>query len=177
MMFRICLLFFIVTAVIAGLGFAQHLTLSNDSIVPGLQSNPNPQARCSVEVDHCEPLIHGDKTKCFGANLPYTHTSVVFAADSANQSEVMEKLVLWSGLRNVPKCWEVIQPLLCATYLPKCSSKKDGNETKNVIELIGRELCERTREPCKIVQTTSGWPRFLQCNSSHFHPQCVVSVQ
>jgi hypothetical protein len=44
----------------------------------------------------------------------------VLANDSLRQSDVRDRLVQWSGLRFVPKCWEVVQPLLCSVYLPKC---------------------------------------------------------
>jgi smoothened protein len=130
---------------------------------------------CTQEVETCEPLKDGSKTKCFGTVLPYSHTSLALAADSYNQSDAFEKLFQWEGLRNVPKCWEVIQPFLCATYLPKCTTTKNGNDTIHTIALTGKELCERTREPCKIVESVRGWPEFLQCNSSHFPQQCKVS--
>ena len=133
-------------------------------------------SHCTKEVERCEPLKDGNKTKCFGVVLPYSHTSLALAADSYNQSEAFEKLFQWEGLKNVPKCWEVIQPFLCATYLPKCSTKSNGNDTIHTIALTGKELCERTREPCKIVESVRGWPEFLQCNSSHFPQQCKVST-
>lgn len=55
------------------------------------------------------------------------------ANDSDSQSDVWRRLAQWSGLRFAPRCWEVVQPLLCAIYLPKCST--EGNYS--VVELPG----------------------------------------
>ena len=44
------------------------------------------------------------------------------------------------------------------------------------VELPGRELCQITRSPCKIVESVQPWPSFLLCNDSHFVPGCKVST-
>jgi hypothetical protein len=54
-----------------------------------------------------------------GTNLPYTYTSIEMVGDSNSQQEVFNKLRMWSGLQNVPRCWDVIQPFLCGIYLPR----------------------------------------------------------
>ena len=38
------------------------------------------------------------------------------------------------------------------------------------------ELCEQTRKPCKVVETYSGWPDFLQCNNTNFPSGCSIGV-
>lgn len=72
-----------------------------------------------------------------------------------------------SGLRNAPRCWAVIQPLLCAVYMPKCENGK--------VELPSQTLCQATRRPCSIVEQERGWPNFLKCeNTDKFPLGCQV---
>uniref|UniRef100_A0A8C6S8Q3 Smoothened, frizzled class receptor n=1 Tax=Neogobius melanostomus TaxID=47308 RepID=A0A8C6S8Q3_9GOBI len=60
-------------------------------------------------------------------------------------------------LRNAPWCWSVIQPLLCAVYMPKCENGR--------VELPGQSLCAATRDPCSLVDRERGWPNFLTCDN------------
>uniref|UniRef100_A0A1A8IIL5 Protein smoothened n=1 Tax=Nothobranchius kuhntae TaxID=321403 RepID=A0A1A8IIL5_NOTKU len=101
----------------------------------------------------CEALKYNT---CLGSPLPYTHTSLILAEDSSTQEEAFEKLTMWSGLRNAPRCWSVIQPLLCAIYMPKCENGR--------VELPSKSLCVATRKPCSIVDQERGWPSFLKCD-------------
>lgn len=71
-----------------------------------------------------------------------------------------------AGLRNAPRCWDVIQPLLCAVYMPKC---EDGQ-----VELPSQTLCQATRAPCTIVERERGWPDFLKCTPDRFPEGCPV---
>ncbi|XP_012706174.2 smoothened homolog [Fundulus heteroclitus] len=112
----------------------------------------------------CEALKYNT---CLGSPLPYTHTSLILAEDSSSQEEAFEKLTMWSGLRNAPRCWSVIQPLLCAIYMPKC---ENGH-----VELPSKSLCLATRRPCSIVDRERGWPNFLKCD--HFPVGCSNEVQ
>ncbi|XP_030643964.1 protein smoothened [Chanos chanos] len=115
----------------------------------------------------CEVLKYNT---CLGSPLPYTHTSLILAEDSNTQEEVFEKLGMWSGLRNAPRCWAVIQPLLCAVYMPKCDNGK--------VELPSQHLCLATRRPCNIVDQERGWPSFLKCeNKERFPMGCQNEVQ
>ncbi|KAM4902370.1 protein smoothened [Sylvia borin] len=114
----------------------------------------------------CERLRFG---ACLGSALPYAATSTLLAADSASQEEAHGKLLLWSGLRNAPRCWDVIQPLLCAVYMPKC---EDGQ-----VELPSQTLCQATRAPCTIVERERGWPDFLKCTTDRFPEGCPNEVQ
>lgn len=65
-------------------------------------------------------------------------------------------IFLAPGLRNAPRCWSVIQPLLCAVYMPKCENGR--------VELPSQSLCLATRRPCSIVDQERGWPNFLKCD-------------
>nr|8CXO_A Chain A, Smoothened homolog, GlgA glycogen synthase chimera [synthetic construct] len=115
---------------------------------------------------HCEPLRYN---VCLGSALPYGATTTLLAGDSDSQEEAHGKLVLWSGLRNAPRCWAVIQPLLCAVYMPKCENDR--------VELPSRTLCQATRGPCAIVERERGWPDFLRCTPDHFPEGCPNEVQ
>ncbi|EMP26347.1 Smoothened like protein [Chelonia mydas] len=72
-------------------------------------------------------------------------------------------------LRNAPRCWDAIQPLLCAVYMPKC---EDGQ-----VELPSQTLCQATRGPCTIVERERGWPDFLKCTTDRFPEGCPNEVQ
>ncbi|XP_034434065.1 smoothened homolog [Hippoglossus hippoglossus] len=120
--------------------------------------------------DHCKKTTTCEALKyntCLGSPLPYTHTSLALAEDSTTQEEAFEKLTMWSGLRNAPRCWSVIQPLLCAVYMPKCENGR--------VELPSQTLCQATRRPCSIVDQERGWPSFLKCD--HFPVGCSNEVQ
>lgn len=115
----------------------------------------------------CEVLKYNT---CLGSPLPYTHTSLILAEDSSTQEEAFEKLTMWSGLRNAPRCWSVIQPLLCAVYMPKCENGR--------VELPSQSLCLATRRPCSIVDQERGWPNFLKCEDKDKFPMgCSNEVQ
>ncbi|MBN3298400.1 SMO protein, partial [Amia calva] len=123
-------------------------------------------------LDYCQKSSTCEVLKyntCLGSPLPYTHTSVLLAEDSSTQDEAFEKLAMWSGLRNAPRCWAVIQPLLCAVYMPKCDNGK--------VELPSQSLCQATRRPCAIVERERGWPDFLKCTTDKFPVGCQNEVQ
>ncbi|XP_066525478.1 protein smoothened [Hoplias malabaricus] len=125
------------------------------------------------ETDSCKKNSPCEELRfntCLGSPLPYSHTSLVLAEDSLSQEEALEKLNLWSGLKNAPRCWAVIQPLLCAVYMPKCENGK--------VELPSQQLCLNTRKPCSIVEQERGWPNFLKCDSKENFPVgCQNEVQ
>ncbi|KAM6437441.1 protein smoothened [Liasis olivaceus] len=124
------------------------------------------------EEDRCKraaPCEALRESACLGSPLPYAATSTLLAGDSSSQAEAHDKLLLWSGLRNAPRCWDVIQPLLCAVYMPKC---EDGK-----VELPSQTLCQATRGPCTIVERERGWPDFLRCTTDRFPEGCPNEVQ
>ncbi|XP_018421483.1 PREDICTED: smoothened homolog [Nanorana parkeri] len=126
----------------------------------------------SLYMDRCKKTTTCESLKyniCLGSALPYAFTSTALAEDSLSQEEVHDKLLLWSGLRNAPRCWEAIQPLLCAVYMPKCEGGK--------VELPSQGLCQATRGPCAIVERERGWPDFLKCTTDRFPEGCPNEVQ
>ncbi|XP_026877431.2 smoothened homolog [Electrophorus electricus] len=132
-----------------------------------LQKNETTFNDFCKKTSTCEML---KSNTCLGSPLPYTHTSLVLAEDSETQEEAFEKLAMWSGLRNAPRCWAVIQPLLCAVYMPKCENGK--------VELPSQLLCQSTRKPCSIVEQERGWPSFLKCeHKDKFPVGCQNEVQ
>lgn len=58
-----------------------------------------------VRPSKCEKLKNNT---CFGSKLPYSLTSLDLT-DSFSQNESREKLYNYEALRNIPKCWAVIQ--------------------------------------------------------------------
>ncbi|KFM68595.1 Smoothened-like protein, partial [Stegodyphus mimosarum] len=124
------------------------------------------QAVCLQEAP-CRPIHNAT---CFGTILPYSFTSFALAEDSLSHFEVQDNLALWQGLRSVPRCWAVVQPLLCAVYMPKC---ENGS-----IFLPSQEMCRITRGPCKSVEVKHSWPSFLRCeNKKLFPPRCRNPLQ
>lgn len=58
-----------------------------------------------VRTAKCEKLRNNT---CFGSKLPYSFTSLALT-DSFSQEGSQEKLYNYEALRNIPKCWAVIQ--------------------------------------------------------------------
>ena len=112
--------------------------------------------------------LPSNMSSCLGTKFTHTHTSFYLANDSTTLIEVQEKLMMWGGLRNVPKCWEIVQPFLCAVYLPKCENGR--------VELPSYDMCSIVQSPCRIVEVERGWPDFLRCNTENMPEQCDVPV-
>ncbi|XP_042205429.1 smoothened homolog isoform X2 [Homarus americanus] len=124
----------------------------------------------SQNVDQCHRTAQCEvleETTCLGVQLPYTHTSLALTGLS-NQRLAREQLELWSSLRNIPRCWAVVQPLLCAIFFPRCDN--------NSLELPSQEMCVITRGPCRLVEYERGWPEFLVCRRDYSH-KCKNSVR
>lgn len=67
-----------------------------------------------VRFIHCIRPAKCEKLKnntCFGSKLLYSSTSLALT-DSFSQEESQEKLYNYEALRNIPKCWAVIQVLI-----------------------------------------------------------------
>lgn len=121
-----------------------------------------------VRGARCEQL----NATCFGSKLPYNKTSVHLTF-YYNQNEIQNQLELYKELINVPNCWAVIQPLLCATFMPKCE-KILG---RDMVYLPSYEMCKITMEPCAILYNTSYFPSFLKCNATSFPSKCDNAVR
>lgn len=104
----------------------------------------------------CEKL---KEQTCFDFPLPFHNTTTEIVDDSKDQDEIARNLEKWKALSFLPRCWEVLKPLLCRVYKPRCS----GGHVK----LPCRSVCALTRAPCSIVErfdSYGGWPKFLQCD-------------
>lgn len=109
-----------------------------------------------------------------GSLLPkgYVSTSIDLT-DSYSLEQTLERLNLFQALRHIPKCWAVIQPFICAVFLPKC--EKINN--KEMIYLPSMEMCKFALEPCRILFNTSYFPDFLKCDPSQYPTQCSNDVR
>nr|CAD7430029.1 unnamed protein product [Timema monikensis] len=117
--------------------FSQGDSILSPSDGKGLQYCRNPAK--------CEQLNY---TTCMGVKLPYMSTTRQLIDYSLTQEQIQEKLELWRGARRIPKCWAVIQPILCALYMPKCE-----NDT---VDLPSQEMCKMALGPCPILQGGTG---------------------
>ena len=57
--------------------------------------------------------------------------------------------MFWQNLKSVPKCWAVIQPFLCALYMPRCEN--------GTVELPS-QVCKIILK-CKKVESNSSFNR------------------
>lgn len=117
-----------------------------------------------VRRARCEAIT---KNFCLGAKLSYDHTSVHLTFHNTQQ-KVQTELEIYRELINIPKCWAVLQPLLCATFMPKCENIL-GHD---MVYLPSYEMCKITMEPCAILYNTSYFPSFLKCNETLFPQKC-----
>ncbi|KAI4456613.1 frizzled [Holotrichia oblita] len=86
----------------------------------------------------CQQLNY---TSCMDTKLPY-FSSTLNLTRVTNQEEVQMNLQLYNFARFVPMCWPVIQPFLCAWFMPRCE-----NDT---VYLPSKVMCKSTLKPCKI---------------------------
>ncbi|XP_063537085.1 protein smoothened isoform X2 [Cydia strobilella] len=117
-----------------------------------------------VRQAKCEQLIN---RTCLGVELPYDQTSVHLTFFHTQQ-EIQNQLQLYTHLINVPKCWAVIQPFLCSTFMPKCENVLG----KDMVYLPSFEMCNVTMEHCAILYNTSYFPSYLKCNETLFPAKC-----
>lgn len=122
-----------------------------------------------VRRARCEPL---NGSTCLGSKLPYDKTSVHLTFYNS-QSKIQAQLEIYRQLINVPTCWAVIQPLLCATFMPKCEEILG----QDMVYLPSYEMCKITMEPCAILYNTSYFPSFLKCNTTLFPTKCENTVR
>ena len=111
---------------------------------------------CSKSAD-CDLLAQN--ATCFDTSLPYNSVSFAFSG-AQNVWNTKIQLDKWVALKSVPKCWAVVQPLLCAVYFPKCENGQ--------ISKVSHQLCKVAQNPCRIVTNDKekGWPPFLHCNNA-----------
>lgn len=113
----------------------------------------------------CEILNY---TTCMGSKLPYYSTSLELT-NTSTQEKVQEKLQIYKYLRYIPKCWAVIQPFLCALYMPKCHN--------DMVDLPSKEMCNITLKPCKVLYDNGLFPDFIKCEDTSLFPsQCKNDI-
>lgn len=127
---------------------------------------PDMEAKNCEKPAKCEALNY---SHCMGVKLPYSSTSLDLI-DLPSQEAVQEKLHLYQGFKNVPKCWTVIQPFLCSLYMPKCENGK--------VDLPSKELCRNIFGPCRIFLNTTFFSDYLKCEDERlFRPNCKNVVK
>lgn len=94
-------------------------------------------------------------TTCMGVKLPYT-SSTLELTELASEEQVQEMLQSYYYLRYIPKCWAVIQPFLCALYMPKCENKQ--------VDVPSKEMCNITVGPCRVLYENGIFPNFMDCD-------------
>ncbi|XP_059469948.1 protein smoothened [Neocloeon triangulifer] len=103
---------------------------------------------------------------CLGTKLPYTTVSLDLLPSVTSLTEMLEIVESWEVLSRIPKCWAVVQPLICAYHLPQCIND-------NLI-LPPEEMCLIAQGPCKLLKASpKGYPEFLNCsNRNIFQKDC-----
>lgn len=122
-----------------------------------------------VRPARCELLPHRN---CFGSVLPYNYTSLDLT-DSYSLEHTYDRMYAYQAIKHVPKCWAVIQPFLCAVFMPKCEEING----KQLVYLPSLEMCRKTQEPCRILYNTSYFPDFLKCKEELFPSKCNNDVR
>ncbi|KAK3921765.1 Protein smoothened [Frankliniella fusca] len=124
-----------------------------DPILP-LPDGKGPHCRREAKCEHV------NNTMCLGAKLPYSSTTLELVG--MTQEQMQEKLQFWTALKHVPRCWAVIQPLLCALYMPRCEN--------GMVELPSQEMCKMALGPCRILELERGWMSPLRCEDTNRFP-------
>lgn len=110
---------------------------------------------------------------CFGTKIAWKFTSIQLSNEES-QEQSLRKLTQLEATRYVPRCWAVIQPFLCAVYMPKCTRSND----RDYVYLPSYEMCRVTYEPCRILYESDFFPRNLKCNRQVFPCQnCTNAVR
>ncbi|XP_076232442.1 smoothened, frizzled class receptor isoform X2 [Calliopsis andreniformis] len=107
--------------------------------------------------------VEMQRSTCMGTRLPYTTTTLDLIPENMNQDDVEEKLHVLQALRHIPKCWAVVQPLLCSIFMPKCIN--------NTVDLPSQEMCKMVSGPCRIVFNHTIWPSFIKCENTELFPK------
>lgn len=124
----------------------------------------------SLRSAKCERV---QNSTCFGAKIAWKFTSIQLSNEES-QEQSLRKLYQLEASRYVPRCWAVIQPFLCAVFMPKCIRSKN----QEYVYLPSYEMCHVTYEPCHILYESDFFPRNLQCNRQIFPCQnCTNAVR
>ncbi|XP_044587253.1 protein smoothened-like [Cotesia glomerata] len=102
---------------------------------------------------------------CLTVTLPYSMSSNgIVKRYYKTEDEIQAKLhELQTSLQYIPRCWKVVQPLLCMIFRPQCLN--------NHVVLPSQETCRRIEEPCRLVFDELIWPKFINCSNRDLFPQ------
>ncbi|KAK5641587.1 hypothetical protein RI129_010134 [Pyrocoelia pectoralis] len=98
---------------------------------------------------------------CMGSKLSYSSTTLDLT-NTSSQEKVQEQLQVYKYIRYLPKCWAVIQPFLCALYMPRCNN--------DMVDLPSVEMCRITLRHCKILYDNGIFPDFMKCEDRQLFP-------
>ncbi|KAK9308461.1 hypothetical protein QLX08_001620 [Tetragonisca angustula] len=107
--------------------------------------------------------VEMQRNTCMGTRLSYTTTTLDLIPEHVTQDIIEEKLHVLQALRHMPKCWAVVQPLLCSIFMPKC--------VNNTVDLPSQEMCKMVSGPCRIVFNHTIWPSFVKCENTDLFPR------
>ncbi|KAI6182009.1 hypothetical protein M3Y99_01965000 [Aphelenchoides fujianensis] len=99
---------------------------------------------------------------CFGQPILYNFTT--------DQEDVFPDFL--GILQNFPRCWERLNPLICAVYFRPCSTRKyteaglQGVRKIELWQVFQYGLCADAREECKFLVDAGIWPSELQCEDT-----------
>ncbi|KAI6244215.1 putative NADH dehydrogenase [ubiquinone] flavoprotein 2, mitochondrial [Aphelenchoides fujianensis] len=99
---------------------------------------------------------------CFGQPILYNFTT--------DQEDVFPDFL--GILQNFPRCWERLNPLICAVYFRPCSTRKyteaglQGVRKIELWQVFQYGLCANAREECKFLVEAGIWPSELQCEDT-----------
>ena len=123
----------------------------------------------SLVADYCEKPAQclnasNSDIYCFNQRLPYSSISLDLIPTNESIS-IQSRFQTFQNLQNFPKCWNVIQPYICAIYMPRCEN--------NSMVLPSLEMCKAARIPCQFVyNSTDLLPRNLFNCDEQFEPKC-----
>ena len=135
--------------------FSDHVMLSDGS---GRQD----KMTCNAK-GICQAL---EVNTCLDVTLPYKHTSLhpLFS----NQSQVIDFMSRFEGLRKVPRCWTAFETIICPTFLPRC--EPDDQE----YFLPTQDMCRNAKSHCRLIQPLIS---HLCSNESLFPNNCLNRYQ
>ncbi|XP_043509886.1 protein smoothened isoform X2 [Frieseomelitta varia] len=106
--------------------------------------------------------VEMQRNTCMGTRLSYTTTTLDLIPEHVTQDIIEERLHVLQALRHMPKCWAVVQPLLCSIFMPKCIN--------NTVNLPSQEMCKMVSGPCRIIFNHTIWPSFVKCENTDLFP-------
>lgn len=138
-----CYLFIVVTALV--------------SIIHVYPSLASPD-KCTVTAP--SSCVKMESSLCLDATLTYNYTYPYFW--KTDQSSIHEYLnSTFSSMRKVPRCWTLLESLLCPVFFPKCD--------ENRIALPSHEMCRNLNTSCKLIEPIL---RSLCSNGTLFPTDC-----